>query len=73
MRTAREELGLSQTEFGAEVGLTQRKVSRYERYDAVPRVDAAIRIATFLRLDFADFIIFFLRDGSPRGLFYRLD
>lgn len=45
IRSVRQELGLTQTELGARLGITQRAVCRYESGSRIPDVTTLIALA----------------------------
>ena len=53
LRVRREEVGLSQAQLAARIGVGQQAVSRWERGEAVPRPARVLALADALNLDAA--------------------
>jgi transcriptional regulator with XRE-family HTH domain len=51
LRVRREEVGLSQAQLAARIGVGQQAVSRWERGEAVPRPARVVALADALALD----------------------
>lgn len=56
LRSARMNVGMTQAELAAKLGLTYQSVSQWERCDHSPRVDTVMRIADALGVS-ADFLL----------------
>jgi len=54
IRSSRERRGLTTTELGAAVGVSDRTIVRYEATDYVPKLKTAMRIAKVLEIPVED-------------------
>jgi len=56
LRSSRERRGLTTTQLGAAVGVSERTIVRYEATDVVPKLATAMKIAEVLDVPLEDLV-----------------